>query len=386
MIFISHRSTDKAIVSIFVDFLKILGVPSDSIFCSSLPGNDVKSKIDDEIRENLEKSKINIIFLSNDYYKSAFCQNEAGIIWFLKRKTIIVALPEINESNLLGFIDHNNKLRRLDISSDIAGMYDIIESTYNLRNNVSFISSEINKLVERCSDLLKRRREYQNNGSLSDNVLTDDEAAILYYIWEYKKFKIKISDVNLWLQENEIYNIDTANGVNLLVAGNNGIIDEKEWFALYIDQFRILLSKSTQYVQSLKLKILKNFKPSKKVFQHLWDVGKCTDTIKLFISYIIDEKVSKFGYRWKANDQKKEIEEWESKNLLSGYLSIQYENCLQFFIKNKLVYASEFTSCGNAREYTLHKTLKEFLLGNAFPYLEILKLTKDKYRSDDYPF
>lgn len=32
MIFISHRSTDKNIVDIFVDFLKMVGVPSDAIF------------------------------------------------------------------------------------------------------------------------------------------------------------------------------------------------------------------------------------------------------------------------------------------------------------------------------------------------------------------
>lgn len=44
IIFISHRSIDKNFADILVDFLCGTGIPKDRIFCSSLPGNDVKEK------------------------------------------------------------------------------------------------------------------------------------------------------------------------------------------------------------------------------------------------------------------------------------------------------------------------------------------------------
>lgn len=45
MIFISHRSTDKDIADILVDFFCGTGVARNTIFCSSLPGNDINEKI-----------------------------------------------------------------------------------------------------------------------------------------------------------------------------------------------------------------------------------------------------------------------------------------------------------------------------------------------------
>lgn len=190
MIFISHRSTDKNIVDIFVDFLKMVGVPSDAIFCSSLPGNDVKSKIDVEIKENLGKSDINIIFLSEDYYKSSYCLNEEGVIWFLDTQQIIIALPEINERNMVGFIDHNSKLRRLDVSSDVSGIYDIICAQYDLKYSASTVNREIDKLVNRYKELIKNRDVDELTTEIfNSNMLTDDEAAVLYYIWRHKKSK-----------------------------------------------------------------------------------------------------------------------------------------------------------------------------------------------------
>lgn len=81
-IFISHNTQDKNVADIFVDFLISVGIQRDSIFCSSLPGNNVKEKIPDEIRESLNKSKVNVIILSKTYYESVYCLNEAGIIWY----------------------------------------------------------------------------------------------------------------------------------------------------------------------------------------------------------------------------------------------------------------------------------------------------------------
>ena len=95
-IFISHRSDDKEIVECFIDFLISLSIPRVDIFCSSLPGNDVTFEISGEIKEALNNSIINIVFLSSEYYKSAYCLNEAGVIWFVEKICIVIATQDIN--------------------------------------------------------------------------------------------------------------------------------------------------------------------------------------------------------------------------------------------------------------------------------------------------
>jgi hypothetical protein len=74
-LFISHRSTDKEIADMLVDFFAATGLLKDYVFCSSLPGNDVKEKIPSEVKQAIIDSALNICILSNEYYQSAFCFN-----------------------------------------------------------------------------------------------------------------------------------------------------------------------------------------------------------------------------------------------------------------------------------------------------------------------
>lgn len=55
IIFISHRSTDKMIADMLVDFFLGTGIPKDKVFCSSLPGNDINEKISVEVKNALKK-------------------------------------------------------------------------------------------------------------------------------------------------------------------------------------------------------------------------------------------------------------------------------------------------------------------------------------------
>ena len=120
-IFISHRSTDKAIADMLLDFFTGTGIPKNAVFCSSLPGNDISEKISGEVKAALKNSAINISILSHDYYQSAYCLNEAGIFWFQDDVAVIpVALPEIDVSKMYGFLNSEYKLRRLDFDTDIS--------------------------------------------------------------------------------------------------------------------------------------------------------------------------------------------------------------------------------------------------------------------------
>lgn len=103
-IFISHRTTDRAISDILLDFFIATGIPREKVFCSSLPGNDVRERISVEVKEALQNSCLNIAILSDDYYKSAYCLNEAGILWYENVPVIPVALPEINHENIYSIL------------------------------------------------------------------------------------------------------------------------------------------------------------------------------------------------------------------------------------------------------------------------------------------
>ena len=109
---------------ILVDFLIAVGIPRNEIFCSSLPGNNVKENITTEIRESLDSSNIYFCILSSSYYQSAYCQNEAGIIWYKQAATIIIGLPEITIDNMQGFINKDYMIRRLNNSDDIYAIID----------------------------------------------------------------------------------------------------------------------------------------------------------------------------------------------------------------------------------------------------------------------
>ena len=61
VVFISHRSTDKAVADMLVDFLAGTGIPKISFFCSSLPGNDISEKISAEVKAALKDSVLNIV-------------------------------------------------------------------------------------------------------------------------------------------------------------------------------------------------------------------------------------------------------------------------------------------------------------------------------------
>lgn len=157
-IFISHRRTDKDIAELIENFLVSCGVPSNNIFCSSLPGNDIKEKISSEIKGNIQCSVLNFILLSKDYYNSSYCQNEAGIIWYLDTPKIVIALPEINENNMLGFLNNEHKIRRLDNRDDIFTISDIVAENYVFSISGAKLNANVSKLNESYSNLIKSRK------------------------------------------------------------------------------------------------------------------------------------------------------------------------------------------------------------------------------------
>lgn len=378
-IFISHSTKDKEVADMIADFLHNVGIDKELIFCSSLPGNDVIEKIPDEVRMHLNESKVNIVILSNNYYQSAYCLNEAGIIWYENnKKAILIALPEININNLVGFLDKNYLLHDLNLEKDILSIFDTIidELKYSNTVKVTTINNEKIKLKAKYDDYLKNR-EVANSDEVSNscefvnekvtnndleivNFSTDDEKALIYYICKKNKRKISKKEFKQWLQEHEIYSIDVNNAFDLMNVKKYANISNGT-LSIDIDNFERLIYGSNKILSSYEEVIIKHTKKSVDTFKELWDFDQLDYEVKLFCAYITDEKITKFKWERSCDEQVKDIVEWERKETLFPRLSNKYKSCLRFFISNNLVYESNQDFDGKISEYSLCETIKQYL-------------------------
>lgn len=384
IIFISHRSTDKDIADMIVDFFVGTGIPKEMVFCSSLPGNDVNERISDEVKAALKNSAVNIAILSHDYYESAYCLNEAGVLWYEDAPVIPIALPEINSGNMYGFLNNEYKLRHLDCDTDVSYIYDTVsEAVSALQTKASIITRENNKLRAKYVEHLKTREmpcapsTPAVTFSLSE-ITTDDERIVLYYILQKNVRKVPKSVIADWLNECEIYGVNLDNAFDLLASFEGGTVN-KDTLEFGLDSFRKYSASSVSILPELKKCVDQHTKLSVDTFKTIWNSNTFDSTMRLFIAYIVDERMRSFGDRWMAEGQIESIKQWENKNTLDSVLSGNYGSCLEFFVQNDLVYASSWTSYGNIREYSLCPTLQNYLFNCPIEIVEELKKVKDAH-------
>lgn len=190
--------------------------------------------------------------------------------------------------------------------------------------------------------------------------------------------KVEKRDITEWMTDEELYGINVDNAFDLLSTSGNGKFAD-DMLELNIDVFRQYSSRSEDLLSDLCAYVDKHRKLSQDTFEAMWKSGTFDDAGKLFISYIIDERISAFGDRWLADQQIHDIKCWESKYDLYDTLSANYGSCLSLFIQNRIVYESSWTSYGNPREYSLCKSLKNHLFTQGFRYADELMLVKQNY-------
>lgn len=386
MIFISHRETDKEVADMLVDFFASTGIPKDKVFCSSLPGNKVHKKISEEVKEALKNSIIDIVILSSNYYQSAYCLNEAGIIWYKDKNIIPIALPEIDESNMYGFLNNDYILRRLDSDTDISFIYDDVRKTMSISQiDATPFVNEINKLKGKYNDLLKTREitiptEDEIHNYYTSDLTTDDERIVLYCLLEKGSRKISKNYVTNWLRDKEIYDVDVDNAFDLLSSFDGGKFEDRT-LIFGATAFREYSSNSESIMIELEKYVDNHKRLSVDHFKKLWKDGAISNMQKLLIAYIAEKRVHKLGSRSREDRQIESIKRWETNNCLDSTLSDNYKECLDFLVQNKLVYESDWTSYSNPREYTLYNSVKNFLFNFPKEYIKELNYIKDIYHS-----
>lgn len=333
----------------------------------------------------MKKSVVNIAILSTDYYQSAYCLNEAGILWYQDDVPVIpIALPEINSSNMYGFLSNEYKLRRLDSDTDIPYIYDVVSEAVSApRTKVGIITHESAKLKGRYADFLKTRESqtFEPSVMLSSDrleITTDDERIVLYYIIRNNVRKVSKDMVRTWLYTDEIFEVNIDNAFDLLSSvGGGSVVDDT--LELGIDLFRKYSANAQSLLTGLKEYVDKHRKLASDMFMKLWNANTLDSVTLLFICYIVDERIESFGDRWMAEGQIRNIQQWEIKHSLDSTLSSNYGTSLQFLIQNNLVHESSWTSYGNPREYSLYPSIRNLLFNCPKGIQEALQAIKDKH-------
>ena len=216
---------------------------------------------------------------------------------------------------------------------------------------------------------------------LNNSATTDDERIVLYYILHENVRKVSKSTISSWLNKCEIRGVNVDNAFDLLSSFDNGTVNN-DTLEFGIDTFRKYSANAAQILPPLKKCMDQHIELAVNTFKKIWSDDTLDINIRLFIAYIVEERMRAFGDRWMAEGEIENIRQWESKNTLDSTLSSNYGSCLEFFIQNELVYASSWTSYGNPREYTLFPSLQELLFNCPHKIMEELQKVKGIYHLD----
>jgi len=396
ILFISHRSTDKVFADLFSDFLLRCGVKSDHIFCSSLPGNDIKIDIPAEIKSHLQCSIVNIILLSADYYKSPYCMNEEGIIWYLDVPKIVIALPEINENLMEGFLNNDNKIRRLDSKQDISAISDILRPLFpDFTSSVAKLNENITKLIEAYKTALHTRilsvpdKNQPKTNSLEDSILEDrfiaEELAALRYMYDTKTdvFKQYASEFIEWVESHGIQITSSICIADYLKDAN---------IATTIWNLMKLSKKALDFMDEsiLSLRIIENStETTVNNIEPLIENG-FTDNEMLFIKYALDSERVRFMCGWRLDQELRKIKAWEDVSSINRILSNNYEQTLEMLFMRKIIVVSELTISNKEKEYKLTdqstKSINSLSLRSMRKLDEIVRKYKITETDEEMPF
>lgn len=122
LLFISHAKKDSKLIEKFVDLLYDMGIPEESMFCSSISeiGVPIKEDIYEYLRNLLDSEQVIPFFmLSDNYYASAACLNEMGAVWMKQKDYFTFLLPDFKFSKIKGAINPNKRGISLWYKSEI---------------------------------------------------------------------------------------------------------------------------------------------------------------------------------------------------------------------------------------------------------------------------
>lgn len=183
-VFISHSSKDKEYMIAFVELLEDIGMPDESIVCSSVPGHGIPggTKTFVWLREQFLQCNLRVIFaLSHNYYNSAASLNEMGAAWLTKATDTLLLLPGFDFDDIKGCVDSTEIGIKLDGADDelnhrLDELKDTLVSEYSLAQfSGSRWERRRGEFVDKVREIAQRRAEQQasENSAVDDSPVTE---------------------------------------------------------------------------------------------------------------------------------------------------------------------------------------------------------------------
>lgn len=385
-IFIAYHINEENIALLLSEYFQNMGIPKDFIYLCGLPSNDGKVINIDEVSAMLKCSCVNIPILSQKFLESAFCSNVTGAFVFDENALLLpVILPEITPNMVSGFLKDFYRLFKLDVSEDVAYIYDAVQGSLDIiPPSLTVATNSMNAFINKYTLSVSRISKKSSPTLISSNptfeqlnITTDDEMIVLYYILSNQVFEVSKKDVDTWLIEAEIYDVDTENAFKLLATIGYARYHEG---VLKIDiiTFRRWSKMSEELLPVLTACVKNHTILSSHIFEDMWQNDELNTTLKLFTAYLIDEASPVLTYRNANDPQISSIIAWENRNGVPNIVSNNYQKCLQVFVQNNLIYESDWSIHGTPRKYNLNQSFYDYILSNDFPHRHELAELKVK--------
>ncbi|MEW4210701.1 toll/interleukin-1 receptor domain-containing protein [Priestia megaterium] len=112
-IFISHAVKDRELVTELINLLEGMGIESNQIFCSSVPGYGIPLGVNflEKIKSELNGNVTVIFVLTPNFYKSPVCMCEMGATWVQTKFHIPIVVPPLDFKDMLGVISTTQGLK-----------------------------------------------------------------------------------------------------------------------------------------------------------------------------------------------------------------------------------------------------------------------------------
>lgn len=392
-------------MDVVIDFMLRCGIPAIKIFCSSVSGNGVEQRIPDEVKQAINESKVNVVVLSGAYYGSAYCQNEAGIIWYQQQDVpaIVIALPEITHANMQGFLNGDNIVRRLDNRQHIMEIADIVKSQCDDFNcSAAKMSANVDKLIKEYNEILQNRTlpepEKSAEGAqvnvsdleqrIMSNDFSDGELVFLKYFYDTGDREVldDMLRLNQWYF-GEDYLVPMGD-ITLTTLKEDGLLEdifvegkaEPIGYRLILSYYR-QLRKISQDCYNYICNRLNEYKVAPKGMHADWNAldwcihAGLSEGENLILFYLRCKRQKTLGAGWKSDEEIKRIKEWEEVYALSPKLSTHYQCVVDTLLDRKWLEVSDTTQYGNPREYSLSETAAEMLFTLHNDTVKILRKT-----------
>jgi len=147
MIFISHSTGDKKYAELLVNLFESMGLDEQTVFCSSVPGYDVKlgKDIYEHLRSLFQTRDLHIIYLlSKNFYNSPASLNEMGAAWVLRKEVTSILLPGFDFSEMKGVVNNREIAIKLDeeeteLKDKLNQLYEKIIEEFSLKKKSTAI-------------------------------------------------------------------------------------------------------------------------------------------------------------------------------------------------------------------------------------------------------